>query len=165
MGGSGTINPAKLRPDHTRIASRVSTRIMLPGLSNMAQHDYPSLARRDDKQVSYAFAAKQGRRGNMEDFTFAQARYTASTTPKSMLHATHFVPRHHVASVHVVQEVQQRGTVWFLWRVRRPRRSWSRGVCQVSAIHQAGRASKLPHGHVYCIECAPEVTLKLPVLQ
>lgn len=28
--------------------------------------------KRDDKQVTYAFAAKQGRRGNMEDFTFAQ---------------------------------------------------------------------------------------------
>lgn len=32
----------------------------------------PTFVRRDDKQVSYAFAAKQGRRGNMEDFTFAQ---------------------------------------------------------------------------------------------
>ena len=39
------------------------------------QHDYSNLVRRDDKQVTYAFAAKQGRRGNMEDFTFAQVRH------------------------------------------------------------------------------------------
>jgi hypothetical protein len=27
---------------------------------------------REDKHVSYGFVEKQGRRGNMEDFTFAQ---------------------------------------------------------------------------------------------